>query len=99
MPKPKAKKKSEKPKKADKPKIHKIIVYSTQSCPWCHKLKEFLDEHSIKYTDYDVSEDQVKAKEMVDKSGQMGVPVIDINGEIIVGFDVERIKELLGIED
>jgi len=84
--------------KTEKKRSHKVIVYSTPGCPWCHKAKEYLDDHNIKYTDYDVSDDQEKSQEMVDKSGQMGVPVIDIDGKIIVGFDVEKINSLLGIE-
>lgn len=73
----------------------KIKVYSTQTCPWCHRLKEYLDEKKIKYDDVDVSENQEAADEMVEKSGQMGVPQIEINGNIIVGFDKSAIDEEL----
>ena len=73
----------------------KIIVYSTESCPYCHQLKDFLKEHNIKFTNIDVSKDKEKSKEMIDKSGQMGVPVMDIDGKIIVGFDKEKIKKEL----
>jgi len=76
----------------------KVTVYSTQTCPWCHRVKDFLKEHNIEFDDFDVGADQEKVKEMVDKSGQMGVPVIDIDGTIIVGFDQAKIKELLKIE-
>lgn len=79
-------------------KKHKLIVYSTNMCPWCTRVKEFLKENGIEFEDINVQEDKEKAKEMVEKSGQMGVPVIDIDGHIIVGFDEERIKELLGIQ-
>lgn len=72
-----------------------IKVYSTKVCPWCIKLKEFLKEKKIKFQDIDVGADQEAAKEMVEKSGQMGVPVIDINGRIIVGFDKEEIGKAL----
>ena len=68
----------------------KVIVYSTPTCPFCHHAKDFLKENNIKFTDVDVSTDQDKAKEMVEKSGQMGVPVLDIDGEIIVGFDKHK---------
>jgi len=74
---------------------HKVKVYSTTSCPWCFKAKDFLKEHNIKFEDIDVGKDHEKAKEMIEKSGQMGVPVIDIDGEVIIGFDENRIKKLL----
>ena len=73
----------------------KVIVYSTTSCPWCAKAKEFLRENNVEFEDINVSEDIEKQTEMIMKSGQMGVPVIDIDGEIIVGFDVDRIRKLL----
>ena len=69
-----------------------IKVYSTSTCPWCAKLKEFLKEKNVEYDDIDVSENQEAASEMVKKSGQMGVPQIEINGKIIVGFDKEAIE-------
>ncbi len=74
-----------------------IIIYSTPSCPWCHRAMDYLKEKSIEFTHYDVSVDQEKAKEMIDKSGQRGVPVIDIDGTIIVGFDQTKVDELLGL--
>ncbi|MAG50484.1 NrdH-redoxin [archaeon] len=73
----------------------KIIVYSTESCPYCHQLKDFLKKNKIKFTNIDVSKDKEKSKEMIDKSGQMGVPVMDIDGKIIIGFDKEKIKKEL----
>ncbi len=79
-------------------RIAKVTVYSTPGCPWCVKVKEFLKEHKIKFDDIDVSRDRKKAMEMVEKSGQMGVPVITIDGEVVVGFDEERLKELLKIK-
>ncbi len=75
----------------------KIIVYSTPTCPHCIRLKEFLRENNIVFDNIDVSTDKTKADEMIKKSGQMGVPVIDIDGEIIVGFDTSVIKQKLGI--
>lgn len=82
----------------EKQKIKKAIVYSTPSCPFCWQVKEFLKQSNIEFEDIDVSADPQKAKEMIEKSGQMGVPVIDINGEIIVGFQRDKIAELLGIK-
>ena len=79
-------------------KKHKIIIYSTSTCPHCVYAKEFLKEHNIEFKDVNVQEDKKKAKEMIEKSGQMGVPVIDIDGEIVVGFDKEKIKKLLEIQ-
>ena len=75
-----------------------VTVYSTPNCPWCHKTKDWLKEHKVEFKDIDVSTDQEKSKEMVDKSGQMGVPVTDVNGKIIVGFDVEKLKAALKIK-
>lgn len=76
-------------------KNKKIKVYSTQTCPWCHKLKEFLKEKNIDFEDIDVSSDEKARNEMLKKSGQLGVPQIDINGKIIVGFDKEAIEKAL----
>ena len=76
-----------------------IRVFSTPSCPYCVTLKSFLEEKGFQYEDIDVAEDERAAKEMIDKSGQMGVPVVDIDGQIIVGFDRERISQILNIKD
>jgi glutaredoxin-like YruB-family protein len=73
----------------------KIKVYSTKSCPYCIMVKEYLSEKKIDFDYIDVGEDQEAAKEMVEKSGQMGVPVLDIGGEIIVGFKKEAIEKAL----
>jgi len=72
-----------------------VKVYSTQTCPFCHKAKDYLKQHNVKFHDIDVGEDQEAANEMVQKSGQMGVPVLDINGQIIVGFDRDAIDKAL----
>ena len=72
-----------------------VKVYSTQTCPWCVRAKDYLKGKKIKFDDIDVSRDQKAAQEMVKKSGQMGVPVLDINGKIIIGFDKEAIDEAL----
>lgn len=74
-----------------------VKVYSSPTCPYCVTLKNFLKEHNIQFEDIDVSQNEIAQKEMVEKSGQMGVPVVDIDGEIIVGFDQDRIKKLLKI--
>ncbi len=75
-----------------------ITVYSTPTCPWCHKAKEFLRQNKVKFEDKDVSVDEKAREEMIKKSNQTGVPVIDISGTIIVGFDAGKMKEALGME-
>lgn len=75
----------------------KITVYSTPTCPHCIRAKQFLKDNSIEFINIDVSIDSQKAQEMIDRSGQMGVPVIDIDGDMLVGFDEARIKAALGI--
>jgi len=74
-----------------------ITIYSTPSCHFCHMTKDYLKEHNFAFTDVDVAADATKRQEMVEKSGQMGVPVILIGEELIIGFDKRRIDELLGI--
>lgn len=73
-----------------------VIVYSTATCPFCVRVKQYLNENNIQFTNYDVGADPAKAQEMIGKSGQMGVPVIDVGGTIVIGFDKEKIKEALG---
>ncbi len=75
----------------------KVSVYSTPTCPYCIRAKQFLRDNNIVFEDIDVSGNQAAAEEMVSKSGQMGVPVLDIDGEIIVGFDKEKIRQALGL--
>ena len=75
-----------------------VIVYSTSSCPWCKKTKEFLKKHKVNFKNVDVGKNKKVANEMMKKSGQMGVPVIDINGKIIVGFNEGQLKKLLKIK-
>lgn len=75
-----------------------IIVYSTQTCPFCDRVKTFLSERNIPFEEVDVSKDQARAMEMVEKSGQMGVPVLDIDGQIVVGFRPDVIAEILELE-
>lgn len=72
-------------------------VYSTPACAYCKMVKEFLDKHSIQYAQKDVAQDTEARDEMIQKSGQMGVPVTIINDKVIIGFDQARLKEALGI--
>jgi len=76
----------------------KVKVYSTTTCPYCVAVKEFLKENKVEFEDIDVSQDEESIKMIVEKTGQMGVPVIDIDGELIVGFDRQKIVELLNIK-
>ena len=76
----------------------KVKIYSTPTCPWCAKAKDFLKSHKIPFTNVDVSTDKASAQEMVKKSGQMGVPVTDIDGKIIVGFNESEFKSALNIK-
>jgi len=77
--------------------MKKVIVYSTPTCPYCAMAKEYLKENNVEFEDVNVAADQTRAEEMVKKSGQMGVPVLDVEGEIIVGFDKGRLASLLGL--
>ena len=75
----------------------KVKVYSTPTCPYCARLKEFLRGNNISFEDIDVSSDPAAGQKIIEKSGQMGVPVLDIDNEIIVGFDKQKIARALGI--
>ncbi|MDP2926969.1 MAG: glutaredoxin domain-containing protein [bacterium] len=75
-----------------------IKIYSTPSCPYCVTLKEFLKEKGFVFEDIDVSQDEKALEEMVQKTSQYGVPVVDIDGQVVVGFDREKISGLLGIK-
>ena len=74
-----------------------VIVYSTPTCPWCHRIKDYFKEKGIEFTDHDVSVDTEQAQTMIEKSGQRGVPVVDIDGTIVIGFDKDAIDKLLGL--
>jgi len=74
-----------------------VRVFSTKFCPYCVTLKQFLKENNIVFEDIDVSENKQALDEMIQKSGQMGVPVIEIDGQMIVGFEKEKISKLLEI--
>ena len=75
-----------------------VKIYSTPVCHWCTKAKEFFKEHKIKFKEIDVSKDHKAAQEMIKKSGQMGVPVIEIGSKIIIGFDEEEVRETLDLQ-
>lgn len=76
---------------------HSVLVYSTPTCPYCKMAKDYFTSNGIEYKEVDVAADDASAQEMIKKSGQMGVPVIDIDGKIIIGFDRNAIKEALGL--
>ena len=73
----------------------KVVIYSTPTCPYCKRAKEYLSRRGISYTDIDVAQDKEKAREMTQKSGQMSVPVIIIDDEIVVGFNQAQLDKLL----
>ena len=75
----------------------KVELYTTDVCPWCHKAKEFFDENKIKYKEKNVEKHPELAAELLEKSGQMGVPVITIDDKIIIGFNKDRLKNTLKI--
>ena len=75
--------------------MSKIIVYSTPSCPYCNLVKDYLKEKDVEFEEKDVSQDRAAARQMIEKSGEMGVPQIDINGKIIVGFNRDAIDQEL----
>jgi glutaredoxin-like YruB-family protein len=77
--------------------MKEVVIYSTPTCHFCQITKEFLKENDVAFTDYNVAEDQEKRAEMVEKSGQMGVPVIFIGEEMIIGYDEAKIKQELGL--
>ncbi|MBU0580496.1 MAG: glutathione S-transferase N-terminal domain-containing protein [Candidatus Margulisbacteria bacterium] len=72
-----------------------VKIYSTPTCPWCLKAKQFFKEKKVKFTNLNVADNEKARNEMIEKSGQMGVPVIDIGGKIIVGFNEAEIKKAL----
>ncbi len=76
---------------------HHVTIYSTPTCVYCHLAKNYFTEQGLPFQEIDVASNQAAAREMMEKSGQMGVPVIDIDGTIIVGFDQGAIRQALGI--
>jgi glutaredoxin-like YruB-family protein len=77
--------------------MKKVTVYTTPTCGWCHRVKAYLTEKGVSFEEKDVSRDREAAMEMIQKTNQMGVPVLDIGGAMIVGFDKERINYFLGV--
>lgn len=77
--------------------MKKVKIYSTPTCPFCKRTKEFFKMHKIDYDDINVAEDEKARDKMIEKSGQMGVPVIEVEDEIIVGFDEQELKKKLNI--
>ena len=75
-----------------------VTLYTAPNCPWCDRVKEFLKQNKIKFKAINVAENQAAAKEMIEKSGQMGVPVTDANGKIIIGFNEPALKKALKIK-
>jgi len=75
-----------------------VKVFSTPTCPFCVTVKDFLKENNIEFEDLDVAENEIARNEMVEKSGQMGVPVIMVGEEIVIGFDQAKLKKLLNIK-
>lgn len=75
-----------------------VIVYTTPTCPWCIRVKDYLNWKEVRFKEIDVSSDSESAREMIRKSGQRGVPVVEINGNIIVGFDQAEIDRLLDLQ-
>jgi glutaredoxin 3 len=74
-----------------------VKVYSTQTCTWCKRAKDYLRKHSIEFTEINVSGNQQASQEMMKKSGQMGVPVIEVDGKVIVGYDEDELKKALNL--
>lgn len=74
-----------------------VKIYSTPTCTYCQQAKDFFKDHGIDFEEYDVAADMEKRREMVEKSGQMGVPVITVDGKTIIGFDENRLKESLAV--
>jgi len=73
----------------------KVTIYVTPTWPWCHRAKEYLSRKGVAYTEYDVAKDREKAREMIKKSGQMAVPVIMIDDQVVVGFNQTKLDSLL----
>jgi len=74
-----------------------VTIYSTPVCHFCHAAKDFFAAHNVTFTEHDVATDLVKRQEMVEMTGQMGVPVIRINDDVVIGFDEGKLTELLGL--
>jgi glutaredoxin-like YruB-family protein len=78
---------------------NKVTIFSTPMCPYCVTLREFLKENNIEFEEVDLSQDEKLKDEVISRSGQMGVPVVEINGEMVAGFDKKKISQLLNIKE
>ena len=76
---------------------HRVLVFTTPTCPWCVRAKHYLRQRNVKFREVDVSRDPAAARDLVRRTGQMGVPVVEIDGRPIVGFDKQQIDRLLGL--
>jgi len=76
---------------------HQIKVYSTPTCPWCKRTKQFLDENKIPHQNFDVASDKAARDDMISKTGQLGVPVVDIDGDVSVGFNEKWLRQKLNL--
>lgn len=79
-------------------RMPKVTIYSTPTCPYCLKSKEFFKKNNVEYEEIDVSRNEAALQDMVERSGQMGVPVIEIDGRVVVGFDRPKLSEFLGMK-
>lgn len=84
-------------KKADTRRTHRVLVFTTPTCPWCTRVKQYLRQRNVRFKEIDVSRDAAAARDLVRRTGQMGVPVIEIDGRPIVGFDKPKIDRLLDL--
>lgn len=84
-------------KKTDAARTHRVLVFTTPTCPWCTRVKQYLRQHNVRFREIDVSRDAAAARDLVRRTGQMGVPVVEIDGRPIVGFDKPKIDKLLGL--
>jgi glutaredoxin 3 len=78
-------------------RTHRVLVFTTPTCPWCVRAKQYLRQRNVKFREVDVSRDAAAARDLVRRTGQMGVPVVEIDGRPIVGFDKQQIDRLLGL--
>ncbi|OHA48132.1 MAG: NrdH-redoxin [Candidatus Terrybacteria bacterium RIFCSPHIGHO2_01_FULL_48_17] len=75
----------------------KVTLYTTPTCVYCRLAKQFFQDHNVEYTEYDVTRNEAARDDLIEKSGQLGVPVIDIDGNIVIGFNKEKLVQLLNI--
>lgn len=79
-------------------RAHRVLVFTTPTCPWCVRVKKYLRQRNVKFREIDVARDATAARDLVRRTGQMGVPVVEIDGRPIVGFDKPQIDRLLGLK-